>query len=120
MCKYPGTITGDILWNGRPTTVKVRKNTAYVMQDNIHYGALTVRESILFAAEFRLPESLSREEKEARGMVILKSLGIDKVADTLVGDAFTRGISGGQLKRLSIAVEIVALPSIIFLDGKQS
>ena len=114
---YPGTITGDILWNGQPTSIKVRKNTAYVMQDNIHYGALTVRESIIFAAEFSLPETQTREEKTTQAMAILQSLGIDHVADTLVGDDFTRGISGGQLKRLSIAVEIVGLPAIIFLDG---
>jgi ABC-type multidrug transport system ATPase subunit len=61
------------------------------MQDNIHYGALTVRESMIFAAEFRLSESMSREQKGAQAMSILKSLGIDHVADTLVGDEFTRG-----------------------------
>jgi ABC-type multidrug transport system ATPase subunit len=43
-------------------------------------------------------------------------MGLNEVSETLVGDSMHKGISGGQLKRLSIAVEIIALPALIFLD----
>ena len=86
------------------------------MQDNVHIGVLTVRESLRYAAELRLKETLSAESKEKRVQKILDMLGLDAVADTVVGDETTRGISGGQVKRLSIAVEIVSLPDLIFLD----
>ena len=86
------------------------------MQDNVHIGVLTVRESLRYAAELRLKENLPAETKEKRVQKILDMLGLEAVADTIVGDENSRGISGGQVKRLSIGVEIVSLPDLIFLD----
>jgi ATP-binding cassette subfamily G (WHITE) protein 2 len=65
----------------------------------------------------RLPDSVSDSEREDRVQSLLKMLGIDHVKDSLVGNAMIKGISGGQKKRLSVAVEIVNLPNFIFLDG---
>jgi ABC-type branched-subunit amino acid transport system ATPase component len=96
--------------------MSLMKQCAYVMQDNVHYGVLTVRESLVYAAHFRLKETLSEEEKLKQVDKILDMLGLTEVKDTLVGDENTRGVSGGQLKRLSIGVEIISLPDIIFLD----
>lgn len=109
--KNVGEIRGEVLYNGSP----VMRSTAYVMQDNVHIGLLTVRESIYFASELRLPEEWSREKKDKRIQKILDMLGLQEVANTIVGTEFIRGISGGQLKRLSIGVEIVNLPDLIFL-----
>jgi len=114
--KNTGELLGDILFNGAPRTLTIMKSAAYVMQDNVHIGVLTVRESLRFAAELRLKETLPAEAKEKRVQKILDMLGLEAVADTIVGDENTRGISGGQVKRLSIAVEIVSLPDLIFLD----
>lgn len=86
------------------------------MQDNVHIGLLTVRQSLYFAAQLRLPEHWAIEKKEKRVDRILDMLGLSAVANTIVGNHEIRGISGGQLKRLSIGVEIVNLPNLMFLD----
>lgn len=64
----------------------------------------------------RLPETLSADFKKNRIRKIMGMLGLTAVKDTIVGDETHRGISGGQLKRLSIGVEIINLPDLIFLD----
>jgi ABC-type multidrug transport system ATPase subunit len=110
--KTTGEISGEILYNGST----VLRSTAYVMQDNVHIGLLTVRESLYFAAQLRLPEEWPIEKKEKRVDKILDMLGLTEVANTLVGNHSIRGISGGQTKRLSIGVEIINLPNIMFLD----
>lgn len=110
--KNTGRITGQILYNRRPEL----KSFAYVMQESVQIGLLTVRETLYFAAELRLPESWPVEQKHARVEKILKILALDGIAESRVGDETVRGISGGQLKRLSIGVEIVHLPDLMFLD----
>jgi ABC-type multidrug transport system ATPase subunit len=110
--KTTGEITGEILYNNSP----ILKSMAYVMQDNVHIGLLTVRQSLYFAAQLRLPEHWNNEKKEKRVDKILDMLGLTEVSNTLVGNHEIRGISGGQVKRLSIGVEIINLPNIMFLD----
>lgn len=88
------------------------------MQDDVHIATLTVEETVRYAAWTRIPDTMSAVEREERVQSLLKMMGIDHVKDSYVGDAMLKGISGGQKKRLSVAVEIVNLPSIIFLDGE--
>jgi ABC-type lipoprotein export system ATPase subunit len=114
--KTVGRIVGDILFNGAERTPAIMLQTAYVMQDNVHIGSLTVKETLMYAAHLRLPQTLSLELKEKRVGKIMDMLGLTEHGNTLVGDENTRGISGGQMKRLSIGVEIVNLPDLIFLD----
>lgn len=114
--KTTGEIKGDILFNGVDRTPAIMLQSAYVMQDNVHIGSLTVRETLMYAAHLRLPQTLTQEKKDKRVKKIADMLGLGEHCDTLVGDENTRGISGGQLKRLSIGVEIVNLPDLIFLD----
>jgi ATP-binding cassette subfamily G (WHITE) protein 2 len=110
--KNTGRILGDILYNGSTHL----KSWAYVMQDNVHVGLLSVRQNLYFAAQLRLPEHWELDKKEKRVDKILDMLGLTEVANTVVGTATLRGISGGQLKRLSIGVEIVHMPNLMFLD----
>ncbi len=115
--KTTGEISGDILFNGSPRTMDVVRSSAYVMQDNVHIGCLTVRQTLRFAANLRMPEKQNhKNSKEYRIDEILGMLGLKEVADSFVGNVRIRGISGGQLKRLSIGVEIINLPDLIFLD----
>eukprot|EP01035_Chromulina_nebulosa_P017867 gene17867-23483_t len=114
--KTTGTIVGDILFNGGERSSKVMRSSAYVMQDNVHIGVLTVRQTLRYAANLRLNEKMSPTNKEKRIDKILDMLGLAEHGDTLVGNEYIRGISGGQLKRLSIGVEIIHLPDLIFLD----
>ena len=110
--KNTGTIKGEITYNGSTEM----KSFAYVMQDNAHMGILTVRESIHYAAELRLSERMSKEAKAKRVQKIIDMLGLDGVANSILGTHQIRGVSGGQLKRVSIGVEIVNLPNLMFLD----
>ena len=81
--KTVGTITGDILFNGVPRSAHVMKAIAYVMQDNVHIGTLTVRQTLYYAAELRLSEKISRAKKDERINQIISMLGFDHVADTM-------------------------------------
>lgn len=114
--KSTGIISGSIFINGLPRTREMMNNTAYVMQDNVHHWMLTVRETLRFSALLRLPTSTSVSEIETRVQDVLNLLNISHVSESIVGDESHRGISGGQKKRLSIGVEIIHFPDMIFLD----
>jgi ABC-type lipoprotein export system ATPase subunit len=126
--KTTGTITGEInVFTGtekegggyhyRPEEAEIATLSAYVMQDNVHIGILTVRETLYFAAELRLNETWNLAMKKRRVDKVIAMLGLDHVQDTIVGTDLQRGISGGQLKRLSIGVEIINLPGKLQFYG---
>lgn len=73
-----------------------------------------------FAALTRLPSSWSRERKLAFADRVISVLGLEDVRESLIGDETTRGISGGQRKRVNIGIEMAADPSIILLDEPTS
>jgi ABC-type phosphate transport system ATPase subunit len=79
---------------------------------------LTVRETILFSARLRLEPSLVETDHEKQFFVdnIIKDAELTSLADALVGTDEGTGLSFEQKKRLSIAVELAASPSVIFLD----
>jgi ABC-type multidrug transport system ATPase subunit len=76
------------------------------LQDNVHVAALTVRETLEFAARLRISGRMSRADRAKRVEGLLAVMGLTSVQHSLVGDEAHRGISGGELKRLSIAVEV--------------
>jgi len=82
--------------------------------------SLTVRETLHFAAIIRLPAHLSTTQKRARAESILAQLGLRHCADTLVGAEFTKGISGGERRRVSIAIQILTDPKVLVLDEPSS
>lgn len=97
-----------------------RRCTGYVEQFDTQSPQLTVRETVEFSAMMRLDESLSVATKKKFVDQILCMLELDKEGDLLVGSDNTGGLSFEQKKRLSIAVELAANPSIIFLDEPTS
>ncbi|CAI7784977.1 unnamed protein product [Closterium sp. NIES-53] len=99
----------------------MRRMSAYVMQDDLMFPALTVRETLMFAAELRLAANgVTKEEKERKVESLLELLGLTKVADSLIGNESQRGVSGGERKRVAIGVEMVSDPRILFLDEPTS
>ena len=118
--KTQGTITGEILFDGYVRTPALQQSIAYVLQDSVHIAALTVWETLYFAAELRLDESLPKVAKTIRVDEVLSILGLTEHANTLVGNESARGISGGQLKRLSIGTEIIHHPGVVLLDEPTS
>lgn len=99
-----------------PTRLDVRKEIAFVQQDDSLQVAATPRESIMFSAKLRLPRSTTKEELTALTNRMLRELGLEKCADTFVGGSLLKGISGGERKRTSVGVELVVKPSMLFLD----
>ncbi|GAB2271933.1 ABC transporter G member 25 [Dionaea muscipula] len=114
------SLTGSILANDRKLTKPVLKRTGFVTQDDVFYPHLTVRETLTFCALLRLPTSISREEKIVAAETVLSELGLEKCADTLIGNGFVCGVSGGERKRVSIAHEVLINPSLLILDEPTS
>ncbi|KAI3887426.1 hypothetical protein MKW92_050812 [Papaver armeniacum] len=90
--------------------------SSYVMQDDLLFPMLTVEETLMFSAEFRLPRSLSKAKKKARVQAVIKQLGLENAANTMIGDERRRSVSGGERRRVSIAIDIIHDPVILFLD----
>ncbi|OCH90675.1 hypothetical protein OBBRIDRAFT_876867 [Obba rivulosa] len=92
----------------------------FVPQQDVLPPTLTVHEALLFAARLRLPESVSDSEKRARVDDVLERLGIARIRDVRIGDGEKRGISGGEMRRVSIGLELVAQPDVLILDEPTS
>uniref|UniRef100_A0A8C8VVA5 Broad substrate specificity ATP-binding cassette transporter ABCG2 n=1 Tax=Peromyscus maniculatus bairdii TaxID=230844 RepID=A0A8C8VVA5_PERMB len=114
--KDPRGLSGDVLINGAPQPANFKCTSGYVVQDDVVMGTLTVRENLQFSAALRLPTTMKNHEKNERINMVIKELGLEKVADSKVGTQFTRGVSGGERKRTSIGMELITDPSILFLD----
>ncbi|XBI61273.1 hypothetical protein VPH35_042089 [Triticum aestivum] len=108
-------LSGFLYVNGQPMSQGGYK-IAYVRQEDIFFSQLTVRETLSLAAELQLHDTMSPERKEKYVNDLLFRLGLVNSADSIVGDAKVRGISGGEKKRLSLACELIASPSVIFAD----
>ncbi|MCC5855064.1 MAG: FHA domain-containing protein [Idiomarina sp.] len=93
----------------------------YVPQDDIVHPELTVYEALDYYAKLRLPSDMKKEEIKRRIKDTLAKLGLAGVENTLIGSPETeKGISGGQRKRVNLAMELLADPKIIFLDEPTS
>jgi ABC-type multidrug transport system ATPase subunit/ABC-type multidrug transport system permease subunit len=90
------------------------------MQTDVALPNLTVRETLIYAAQLRLSESTPRDELEARVDGLIEELGLIHCANTRVGSEMVRGVSGGELRRLSIAQELINDPDYLFLDEPTS
>ena len=116
-----GRRSGRVLINGVPDRLeRYRRVAGVVPQDDIVYPDLTVHEALTFAARFRLPAGTGAAGREAVVRRVLRVLGLREIADELIGDPETRGISGGQKKRVSIGMELVAEPRLLLLDEPTS
>ena len=93
---------------------------AYVTQEDVLMGTLTVRETITYSAYLRLPTSFTNEEVRDIVEGTIMEMGLEDCSDTLVGNWHLRGLSGGEKKRLSIALEILVRPRLMFLDEPTS
>lgn len=115
------SLGGAITLNGEVLESRLLKViSAYVMQDDLLFPMLTVEETLMFSAEFRLPRSLSKSRKKARVQVLIDQLGLRNAAGTVIGDEGHRGVSGGERRRVSIGIDIIHDPIILFLDEPTS
>ncbi|CAH9123050.1 unnamed protein product [Cuscuta epithymum] len=116
-----GSLGGTVTMNGEVLESKLLKAiSAYVMQDDLLFPMLTVEETLMFAAEFRLPRTLPHSRKKARVGALIEQLGLKAAARTVIGDEGHRGISGGERRRVSIGTDIIHDPIVLFLDEPTS
>jgi ABC-type multidrug transport system ATPase subunit len=111
---------GTITINGHSITEPEAKSLiGFVPQDDLLIEELTVYQNLWFTAKFCF-EGMSDEELDKRVMKTLKDLGLDAAKDLKVGSAINKYISGGQRKRLNIALELIREPAVLFLDEPTS
>ncbi|KAJ5156010.1 hypothetical protein N7492_008813 [Penicillium capsulatum] len=115
-------VGGQMLYNGAvPSETVIRSVTSFVTQDDdALMPSLTVRESLRFAAGLRLPTWMSREDKNRRAEEILYKMGLKECADNLIGSDLIKGISGGEKRRVTIAIQILTDPKVLLLDEPTS
>ncbi|MFI6846449.1 ATP-binding cassette domain-containing protein [Kitasatospora sp. NBC_00085] len=109
---------GTVLYDGRDLYrdyAELRRRIGLVPQDDILHTQLTVRRALSYAAELRFPGDTTKEEREARVDQVIHELGLDGRADLVISS-----LSGGQRKRVSVALELLTKPSLLFLDEPTS
>ncbi|KAK1305951.1 Pleiotropic drug resistance protein 3 [Acorus calamus] len=119
--KTGGYIEGDITISGYPKNQETfARISGYCEQNDIHSPHVTVYESLLFSAWLRLPADVNSNTREMFIEEVMELVELTSLRDALVGLPGVNGLSTEQRKRLTIAVELVANPSIIFMDEPTS
>lgn len=116
----PQWVSGSILYNDVPYTKNLKRRIGFVTQDDVLFPHLTVKETLTFSALLRLPKKLTKEQKVERAEAVLAQLGLQRCGDTIIGNQFLRGVSGGERKRVCIGQEILINPALLFLDEPTS
>lgn len=113
--------TGSVLINGQSDELSnYKKLVGYVPQEDVMLRELSVREILMHSARMRLPGDWQFRRIKTKVLEIISFLGMSHVMDSIVGNEEERGISGGQRKRVNIGMELVAEPSVLFLDEPTS
>ena len=126
--KTQGSLKGQIFVGEKKSSAKVLKSCAgYVEQFDNLLPTLTVRETLLYAAELKRPNvkersqaALAAEQRVKDVDALLDTLQLRSCEHTVVGSTLERGISGGQAKRVNIGISLVTKPRILFLDEPTS
>lgn len=111
---------GSITINGHDISEPAAKDLiGFVPQDDLLIEELTVYQNLWYTAKLCF-EGMSAEDIDKRVMKTLKDLGLDAAKDLKAGSAINKYISGGQRKRLNIALELIREPAVLFLDEPTS
>ncbi|GAA3588594.1 FHA domain-containing protein [Nonomuraea rosea] len=109
---------GIVTYDGRDLYrdyAELRSRIGLVPQDDILHSQLTVRRALIYAAELRFPDDTRQHERKARVDEVLQQLGLENRKDNRISS-----LSGGQRKRVSVALELLTKPSLLFLDEPTS
>lgn len=108
------SFAGTTTFNGMKGVDSVR--SAFVMQQDVLIPTLTVRETLRYSADLRLPPPTTEEERRKVVEEVILELGLKECADTRIGNHQHKGCSGGEKRRTSIGVQLLSNPSVLFLD----
>ena len=110
-----GQMGGEILYDGQPISVATRRHVGYVVKEDPNLPQLTVYETLHFSARLRV-ETEGAKLLRFRTLLWMKLLGLSHTYNTVVGDALTRGVSGGERRRVSYGCEMIAGQSLVLAD----
>jgi ABC-type multidrug transport system ATPase subunit/ABC-type multidrug transport system permease subunit len=120
---YQPPSSGRVLFNGQDlysSFDQFRLGIGYVPQDDILHGELTVAEALYYTARLRLPGDTSDAEIGQRIDRVLQQLGIAHIRGSLIGTPTRKVVSGGERKRVNVAMELLNDPPVLFLDEPTS
>ncbi|MEU6985689.1 FHA domain-containing protein [Streptomyces sp. NPDC046324] len=109
---------GTVFYDGRDLYrdyAELRQRIGLVPQDDILHLQLTVKRALTYASELRFPEDTAADERRARVDEVIGELGLGERVDQPI-----HSLSGGQRKRVSVALELLTKPSLLFLDEPTS
>uniref|UniRef100_A0A7N0SX92 ABC transporter domain-containing protein n=2 Tax=Kalanchoe fedtschenkoi TaxID=63787 RepID=A0A7N0SX92_KALFE len=112
-------MSGNVLLNGKKKRLDYG-GVAYVTQEDSFLGTLTVRETLTYSANLRFPTTMTKRDIDEVVEATIQEMGLQDCADRLIGNWHFRGISGGEKKRLSIGLETLTRPNLMFLDEPTS
>eukprot|EP00095_Tigriopus_kingsejongensis_P010869 maker-scaffold864_size87066-snap-gene-0.21 protein:Tk10869 transcript:maker-scaffold864_size87066-snap-gene-0.21-mRNA-1 annotation:"protein white" len=115
-------MSGTRYANGMPVSPNsLTSVSAYIQQDDLFIGTLTPREHLEFQALVRMDRKISYKDRMERVDSVLHELGLTKCAKTVIGiPGRIKGISGGEMKRLAFASEVLTNPALLFCDEPTS
>ncbi|KAK5192289.1 hypothetical protein LTR92_007464 [Exophiala xenobiotica] len=112
-----GSVTYEIpAGTSAQDNASLKVGMAYVLQQDILLPSLTVRETLRYAADLRLSTTRTKAERHAMVETVINELGLTKCADTRIGDNVHKGCSGGEKRRTSIGVQLLADQAVLILD----
>ncbi|XP_076634762.1 ABC transporter G family member 3 [Colletes latitarsis] len=116
------TVSGVMAANGRRVSSTIlTSRTAYVQQDDLFLGTLTVKEHLLFQAMVRMDRRIPMAQRIHRVNEVINELALIKCRNTVIGQpGRIKGLSGGEMKRLSFASEVLTDPPLMFCDEPTS
>ncbi|XP_044465584.1 ABC transporter G family member 10-like [Mangifera indica] len=113
------SVSGHVLVNEQPMNVRqFRRVSGYVTQEESLFPHLTVEETLMYSARLRLHGGLNKAVARVRELLV--ELGLEHVANERIGGESSRGISGGEKRRVSIGVDLVHDPAVLLIDEPTS
>ncbi|XP_067682039.1 ATP-binding cassette sub-family G member 5-like [Haliotis asinina] len=120
-CRGGGQLTGQVYFRNKPCKPEVMKRHAsYVMQADTLLPNLTVKETLIYTAFLKLPGTMTKKGVESKVQEVIEQMGLRHVADSRIGGQVTRGVSGGEKRRVTIAIQLLQDPEILLLDEPTS
>jgi ABC-type multidrug transport system ATPase subunit len=120
---YTPPTAGEVLLNGQSVYAHYAQfapRLGYVPQDDVIHRDLTVGQALYYSARLRLPPDFRNADIQARIGEVLRQLGLEGTEEVLIGSPEKKGISGGQRKRVNLAMELLTDPLVLFLDEPTS